>query len=92
MSSQKRVKECAQEEKKKKKCMLTCKREICQRRRTASILKTQKTHLQPASDSLSAYILPMSPMPINPTVKFSIPAGTLDGAEAIAALLLDGDS
>lgn len=31
-------------------------------------------------------------MPINPTVKFSIPAGMLDGAEAIVALLLDGDS
>lgn len=47
-----------------------------------------QTHLQPASDSFSAYIRPMSPMPISPTVKFSIPAGTwLVCAEAIAPLL-----
>lgn len=72
--------------------MLTCKREICQRRRKSIHAQDAKTHLQPASDSLSAYILPMSPMPINPTVKFSIPTGTLDCVEAIAALLLDGDS
>ena len=33
------------------------------------------TYLQPAADSLCAYIFPMSPMPMRPTTKFSMPAG-----------------
>ncbi len=36
-------------------------------------------YLQPAALSLRAYILPMSPMPIRPTTKFSIPFGCGDG-------------
>lgn len=40
------------------------------------------THLQPAADSFSVYILPMSPIPIMPTVKPSIPGGTLRATEA----------
>ena len=46
------------------------------------------TYLQPASDNLSAYILPMSPMPISPTAKFSIPPGTVRVDCAIAPFLV----
>lgn len=45
-----------------------------------------EAYLQPAADSLSAYILPMSPMPIKPTTKSCIPSGMPeDGVVMIAA-------
>ena len=47
------------------------------------------TYLQPAAESLSAYILPMSPMPIRPTTKFSIPDGMVASLEAIARTGVD---
>lgn len=36
------------------------------------------SYLQPASLSLRAYIFPMSPMPMMPTMNFSMPRGTLE--------------
>ncbi|KAK5627572.1 hypothetical protein RRF57_003286 [Xylaria bambusicola] len=36
----------------------------------------QDAYFQPASLSLRAYILPISPMPMMPTMKFSISGGT----------------
>lgn len=50
-------------------------------------------YLQPAADRRLAYILPMSPMPMMPTMKLSMSPGT-SGAldESVAASMLRTDS
>lgn len=43
-------------------------------------------YLQPAADKRRAYILPMSPMPMMPTVKPSMSLGTRFGGDCVAAI------
>ena len=47
-------------------------------------------YLHPAALSLRAYILPMSPMPMRPTVKSSIQGGTAEDVLAMVQELRNG--